>query len=230
MHLVDTTLFFSPTSGGVRRYLTAKHDWLRANTAHRHTILVPGERDQARARRHQHHRRPPRSRHLQLPAAAVAAPLDPSARGARARPDRGRRCVPSGVVRGARGPAARHPAGGVLPFQPGAARQPALRQRHRPRVHPLPATDLRALRPGVRAEPADVPLPRRAWHPPHRAAAARRRRDDLRARAPHARPAARARARREHAPAGVRRALLRREEHPRAARRAWRSSARPITC
>jgi alpha-1,6-mannosyltransferase len=45
MHLVDTTLFFSPTSGGVRRYLTAKHDWLRANTAHRHTILVPGERD-----------------------------------------------------------------------------------------------------------------------------------------------------------------------------------------
>jgi alpha-1,6-mannosyltransferase len=44
MHLVDTTLFYSPTSGGVRRYLTAKHDWLRANTAHRHTLLVPGER------------------------------------------------------------------------------------------------------------------------------------------------------------------------------------------
>ena len=45
MHLVDTTLFFSPTSGGVRRYLTAKHDWLRAHTAHRHTILVPGASD-----------------------------------------------------------------------------------------------------------------------------------------------------------------------------------------
>jgi alpha-1,6-mannosyltransferase len=45
MHLVDTTLFFSPTSGGVRRYLLAKHDWLRAHSAHRHTILVPGERD-----------------------------------------------------------------------------------------------------------------------------------------------------------------------------------------
>jgi alpha-1,6-mannosyltransferase len=44
MHVVDTTLFFSPTSGGVRRYLTAKHDWLRAHTAHRHSILVPGER------------------------------------------------------------------------------------------------------------------------------------------------------------------------------------------
>jgi len=44
MHLVDTTLFFSPTSGGVKRYLTAKHDWLRRHTNHRHSILVPGER------------------------------------------------------------------------------------------------------------------------------------------------------------------------------------------
>lgn len=42
MHLVDTTLFFSPTSGGVKRYLTAKHHWLKAHTAHRHSILVPG--------------------------------------------------------------------------------------------------------------------------------------------------------------------------------------------
>jgi alpha-1,6-mannosyltransferase len=46
MHVVDTTLFFSPTSGGVKRYLTAKHHWLRANTPHRHSILVPGERRQ----------------------------------------------------------------------------------------------------------------------------------------------------------------------------------------
>jgi alpha-1,6-mannosyltransferase len=43
MHLVDTTVFYSPNSGGVRRYLTAKHDWLRANTHHFHTLLVPGE-------------------------------------------------------------------------------------------------------------------------------------------------------------------------------------------
>jgi alpha-1,6-mannosyltransferase len=42
MRLVDTTLFFSPTSGGVKRYLTAKHDWLATHTAHRHSILVPG--------------------------------------------------------------------------------------------------------------------------------------------------------------------------------------------
>ena len=43
MHLVDTTLFYSPTSGGVKRYLTAKHQWLRANTSWKHSILVPGD-------------------------------------------------------------------------------------------------------------------------------------------------------------------------------------------
>jgi alpha-1,6-mannosyltransferase len=46
MHLVDTTLFFSPTSGGIRRYLTAKHAWLAAHSPHRHTVLVPGPRTQ----------------------------------------------------------------------------------------------------------------------------------------------------------------------------------------
>ncbi|MBS0580282.1 MAG: glycosyltransferase [Proteobacteria bacterium] len=45
MHLVDTTLFYSPTSGGVKRYLTAKHDWLKAHTSWEHTILVPGRED-----------------------------------------------------------------------------------------------------------------------------------------------------------------------------------------
>src|SRR6185312_6055160 len=43
MHLVDTTLFYSPTSGGVKRYLTAKHAWLGANTSWKHTILGPGD-------------------------------------------------------------------------------------------------------------------------------------------------------------------------------------------
>lgn len=45
MHLVDTTLFYSPTSGGVKRYLTAKHTWLQAHTSWRHTIVVPGAED-----------------------------------------------------------------------------------------------------------------------------------------------------------------------------------------
>jgi len=45
MHLVDTTLFYSPTSGGVKRYLTAKHEWLRQHTAWQHSIVVPGSRE-----------------------------------------------------------------------------------------------------------------------------------------------------------------------------------------
>jgi len=45
MHLVDTTLFYSPTSGGVRRYLNAKHAWYAARGADpRHSLLVPGRR------------------------------------------------------------------------------------------------------------------------------------------------------------------------------------------
>ena len=41
-HLVDTTLLHSPTSGGVRRYLNAKHDWLATQPGWLHTVLVPG--------------------------------------------------------------------------------------------------------------------------------------------------------------------------------------------
>lgn len=46
MHVVDTTVFFSPTSGGVRRYLTAKHEWYATRGPCRHTLLVPGEVEQ----------------------------------------------------------------------------------------------------------------------------------------------------------------------------------------
>lgn len=43
MHLVDTTLFYSPTSGGVRRYVNAKHEWYLKQPHIRHTLLVPGD-------------------------------------------------------------------------------------------------------------------------------------------------------------------------------------------
>jgi alpha-1,6-mannosyltransferase len=46
MHVVDATLLYSPTSGGVKRYLLAKHEWIRAHTNWRHSIVVPGEADQ----------------------------------------------------------------------------------------------------------------------------------------------------------------------------------------
>ena len=42
VHLVDATLFYSTTSGGVKRYLSAKHAWLAAHTTWEHTIVVPG--------------------------------------------------------------------------------------------------------------------------------------------------------------------------------------------
>ncbi len=45
MHVVDATLFYSPTSGGVKRYLLAKHEWMRAHTSWRHSLVVPGEHD-----------------------------------------------------------------------------------------------------------------------------------------------------------------------------------------
>ncbi len=42
MHLVDTTMFYSARSGGVKRYLNAKHDWLVRHASQiRHTLLVP---------------------------------------------------------------------------------------------------------------------------------------------------------------------------------------------
>jgi alpha-1,6-mannosyltransferase len=48
-HLVDATLFFTPTSGGVRRYLLAKHAWLNRQSRARHTLFVPGPRDSGAA-------------------------------------------------------------------------------------------------------------------------------------------------------------------------------------
>jgi alpha-1,6-mannosyltransferase len=43
MHVVDATLFYSPTSGGVKRYLLAKHEWMRTHTNWRHSLVVPGD-------------------------------------------------------------------------------------------------------------------------------------------------------------------------------------------
>lgn len=43
MHVVDATLFYSPTSGGVKRYLLAKHEWMRTHTHWRHSLVVPGD-------------------------------------------------------------------------------------------------------------------------------------------------------------------------------------------
>ena len=41
-HLLDITMFWSPRSGGVARYLRNKRNWLEANSQWRHTIMAPG--------------------------------------------------------------------------------------------------------------------------------------------------------------------------------------------
>ena len=41
-HLLDITMFWSPRSGGVARYLRSKRNWLAANSQWRHTIMAPG--------------------------------------------------------------------------------------------------------------------------------------------------------------------------------------------
>jgi alpha-1,6-mannosyltransferase len=44
-HLVDTTMFYAPRSGGVKRYLTAKRAWIaKARPDLRHTLVVPSAR------------------------------------------------------------------------------------------------------------------------------------------------------------------------------------------
>lgn len=48
-HVVDATLFYTPTSGGVRRYLLCKHDWLTSKTRVKHSLVVPGPEDRGEA-------------------------------------------------------------------------------------------------------------------------------------------------------------------------------------
>ena len=45
MHLLDVTMLYAPTSGGVVRYLRAKRTWLRRHTSIRHTLLAAGAAD-----------------------------------------------------------------------------------------------------------------------------------------------------------------------------------------
>jgi alpha-1,6-mannosyltransferase len=43
-HLVDATMLFAPRSGGVKRYLLAKRNWMAANRPElRHTLVIPGK-------------------------------------------------------------------------------------------------------------------------------------------------------------------------------------------
>jgi alpha-1,6-mannosyltransferase len=45
LHVLDTTMLYGPTTGGVARYLREKRAWLARHTRIRHTVVVPGLRD-----------------------------------------------------------------------------------------------------------------------------------------------------------------------------------------
>jgi alpha-1,6-mannosyltransferase len=47
LHLADVTMFWAAESGGVKRYLRAKHDFLQTTAHWRHTLVVPGTADDA---------------------------------------------------------------------------------------------------------------------------------------------------------------------------------------
>ncbi len=45
MKICDVTQFYSPVSGGVKRYLSEKRDYISQHTEHRHVLIVPGARN-----------------------------------------------------------------------------------------------------------------------------------------------------------------------------------------
>lgn len=42
LHVCDVTMLYAAHSGGVRRYIEAKHEWLIRHTDIRHTVIAPG--------------------------------------------------------------------------------------------------------------------------------------------------------------------------------------------
>lgn len=46
IHLVDTTMLFAPRSGGVKRYLLAKHHWASRTEGLLHSLVAPGAKAQ----------------------------------------------------------------------------------------------------------------------------------------------------------------------------------------
>ena len=49
LKICDLTQFYSPVSGGVKRYLAEKTAYLRAHTGDRHILIIPGETDRTAA-------------------------------------------------------------------------------------------------------------------------------------------------------------------------------------
>ena len=49
MKICDLTQFYSPVSGGVKRYISEKVAWMRrARSDDRHVLIIPGEKTECR--------------------------------------------------------------------------------------------------------------------------------------------------------------------------------------
>ena len=121
IHVVDATMFWSATGGGVRRYLLTKHDWLARRSrlaAHdrrcRAATRVAGRASPAFAAA---------ARQRRLPPAAAPRRDRPGAARSRARPDRSRRSLPRRLGR-ARRRAQRSPSRRSRPATPTSRRWP----------------------------------------------------------------------------------------------------------
>ena len=180
MHVVDATLFYSPTSGGVKRYLLAKHEWMRAHTNWRHSLVVPGD-----SRTHAPGDISTVAGRLVPGAFNYRLPLNPRAlvarhRCARARSHRDRRRIPS---RRGRRPMSRIAAAFrssrsiIRTFRSSRAggSGSAVQKLHRV----VREAHLRTLRAGARAQPLHVRLPAQHRRAPCHLSAARRRRRHL---------------------------------------------------
>ena len=213
MHVVDATLFYSPTSGGVKRYLLAKHEWMRAHTNWRHSLLVPGE---ART-------------HVPGDISTIAGSLVPGAFNYR---------LPLNPVHWSRAIDALEPdlieVGDA--FHPAWAAANVAGRRGIPLIafyhSNFPQLAGRRLgravqkfiewyvrltyeqcEPGARAEPLHVRIPAQHWRRARHLSASRSGRRHLQSRAPHPRSRRRTQSAARHSRAGFRRTILRREEH-----------------
>ena len=119
LKICDLTQFYSPVSGGVKRYLAEKTAYLRARTDDRHVLVIPGERNDLRddgPSRVYTIRSPLMSRTSQYRRAHQPGGRRAHPRSRATRHHRVRRPLPDRLEGAGLGRGVGHPGGGILPF------------------------------------------------------------------------------------------------------------------
>ena len=220
-HLVDTTMFWSATGGGVARYLRDKRRFALRDAGWRHTWVVPGECEEPGRRIGGIPL--PCERRLPLSAAA-AAPCTP-ARCARAGRDRGRRSILPRVVGPRCGCRLWQRGRGLLPFEHDRRSAALARPAGAPCGARLSARSAAPLRSGDGGEPLDGRRDARPRARQRRPPAPRRRPRALQSVAPQRSVAPRSRPRGRRNRPRLRPADLRRKRTCRCSSTWWTCSA-----